>query len=125
MSLLSNVNFTSSKNYLKQLVAASETMAKPATLDGTSGVYYTTKTITHNLGYVPLVRAWYDKDGNDTLYPTNGQYGGQTSGDFTWAYYFFIDSITTTAVTFRAEANILPTAGNFTFYYRIYYDFGQ
>lgn len=122
-----NTYLDSRKNYLKAFMADSSTIARPATLDGTFNEYYTTETITHNLGYRPLVRAWYDPDGSGLKFPMNGQKFFAASelyfqGDVD--FMFYVDDITATTVTFRAarESGDGALSGNFTYWYKIYLD---
>lgn len=114
--------FDSRRNYLKQFEQGSAEMEKPDTL--ISGLYQSTYTITHNLGYRPLVRAWYDPDGSGTIYPLNGQNNELYSELYATGevpFMFFVDEITDTYVTFMAEDEASNT-GTFTFYYKIYLD---
>jgi hypothetical protein len=97
-------------------------MDKPATPSGFN--YVSSLTITHNLGYVPLVRAFYDPDSIGTIYPVNGQSGTQTAGPTSLPFWFYIDDITSTQVIFKCEGFSL-LSGTFPIYYRIYLDFEQ
>jgi hypothetical protein len=114
--------FDSRKNYLKQYMQGSATMDKPASLSG--GIYSTSYTLTHNLGYRPLARAWYDPTGAGLIFPVNSQRGELYSPLFamgTVPFVFFVDEITTTTVVLRAEDDG-SNAGTFTFYYKLYLD---
>lgn len=124
---MSNAAFDSRRNYLKQFLQGSATINKPQTHDATFSEYYTETTITHDLGYVPLVRAWYDPDGSGMLFPANGQKFIAASvfyfeGDV--PFMFYAVDITTTAVTFRAAVEDFAGAmgGTFTFHYKVYID---
>lgn len=128
---MSIVGIWSGKNVLKHAFIDSDTMNKPDTSDGGLG-YFSTKTIVHDLGYRPLVRAYYDPDNDGTIYPTVGQFNGASGGLSSTSpldsrapplvpFSFFVDDVTTTTVVFRTyddSANV----GTFTFYYRIYID---
>lgn len=123
---MSTVGLWSGKNYLKHAFATSTTMDKPSTSDGTN--FFSTKTITHNLGYRPLVRAYYDPSANGAILPMIGQkdtvsYSPLSPflGSGVAPFWFFIDDITTTTVVFRT-LHTSSLAGTFTFYYRIYID---
>lgn len=123
---MSGVAFDSRKNYLKIFDQDSTTMNRPATLDGTYFVYYTEATINHNLGYTPIVRAWYSPSSDNTYYPVNGQKSNVFGLSYhtTAGFTFFIDEITATTVRFRAErdSGAGSLSGTFTFYYKIYVD---
>jgi hypothetical protein len=117
-----SIAFDSRKNYLKQFMQGSVAMNKPNTL--AAGTYSSSHTITHNLGYRPLVRAWYDPENLGTIFPVNSQRGELYSPIYalgTVDFVFFIDEITTTTVTFRAEDNASHSS-TFTMYYKIYID---
>lgn len=124
---MSNIQFDSAKNYLKQYLQDSIAIDKPATADPNWDVYYSTVTLTHDLGYKPLVRAWYDYENNGTYFPMHGQ-----AGDAYSALYFFhtpvtcfIYEITDTTVTFRTEIATVdggPLSGSFPIYYKVYLD---
>lgn len=123
--------FDSRKNYLKQFMQGEVVIDKPATNDGTFFEYYTEHTINHNLGYVPLVRAWYDPENDGIKYPASGQKGVQISLWYTYFtailqtdFIFCINEVTDTTVTFRALRNVGDGAmtGTFSFWYKIYLD---
>ena len=113
--------FTSDKNYLKLAAFQPATMNKPSTPNAYFN-YESSLTITHNLGYIPLVRAYYDYNNAGTIYPCTGQAGVRTAFGPSLDYWFYIDEITTTTVTFKAE-DVSSRSGTFTIYYKIYYDF--
>lgn len=120
-----SVGIWSGKNVLKHAFIDSDTMNKPDTNDGFLG-YFSTKTITHNLGYRPLVRVYYDPNANGTLFPTNGQGRADTAVktpplSAVVPFCLYVDDITTTTITLRTY-NFTQLAGTFTFYYRIYRD---
>ena len=66
--------FTSQKNYLKrQPITGTAAVAAPATL-AAWGNYITSYTLTHNLGYTPMVRVYYEPDAsNGKIYPATGR----------------------------------------------------
>lgn len=116
-----SILFTSDKNYMKLASFEPDTMDRPNTLNALFN-YESSKTITHNLGYIPLVRAYYDHNDAGTIMPVTGQSGLQTAFGPSLDYWFYIDEITTTTVTFKAE-DLDLSSGTFTFYYKIYRDF--
>lgn len=65
--------FTSSKNYLKRHPSSGSTsMAAPTVLNGATSLYENILTIKHNLGYVPMVRVYYEPFTNGRVYPATG-----------------------------------------------------
>ncbi len=128
---MSVIGIWSGKNVLKHAFMASDTMNKPNTTDGGLG-FFSSKTIVHDLGYVPLVRAYYDPNANGSVFPSVGQFSGTLGGlsvdspinarsPALVPFSFFIDEVTTTSVVFRTY-HTSGLAGTFPFYYRIYID---
>lgn len=118
---MSIVGLWSGKNYLKHANMGTVSMSKPGILAG--ALYTSTYVVVHNLGYEPLVRAAFDGDNDGTIYPAVDQRGnaGAQAAIFGAPFGLFIDDITTTTVTFRAEWGT-ALAGTFPLYYRIYID---
>jgi hypothetical protein len=124
---MSVIGLWSGKNYLKHAVMTPDAMGKPNTSDGGLG-FFTTKIVLHNLGYRPLVRAYYDPNSNGSIFPMMEQFSGVTAGassesplDAVVPFYFFVDDVATTSVTFRTYGGS-SLSGTFPFYYRIYID---
>lgn len=120
--------FDSRFNYLKQFDTATITIDRPATLENTNFFeYYTEHTVSHNLGYRPLVRCWYEPDNDGVIYPENGQQGFNQSLLYLAnevEFMFYVHEVTTTDVTFRAARDQADGAmsGTFTAHYKIYLD---
>lgn len=118
--------FDSRKNYLKIGFQDAVPLERPRTLDSTYGAYVTEYTVTHNLGYRPLVRAWYDAASDGEIFNLNGQkFGGWSSiYPFQVDFKLYVDEITTTTVRFRADRDQPDGAlsDNFILYYKIYLD---
>lgn len=128
---MSVVGLWSGKNYLKHAFVDTTTMSKPDTTDGGLG-FFSLKTIVHNLGYRPLVRAYYDPNSDGSIFPMVGQFSGAGAGLSSDSpfdtrippivpFSFFIDDVTTTTVVFRTYGTS-SLSGTFSFYYRIYID---
>lgn len=66
--------FTSQKNYLKrQPITGSADFLAPTSV-GSWLNYVSTNTINHGLGYVPMVRVYYEPDAsNGKVYPATGR----------------------------------------------------
>lgn len=116
-----DIFFSSKKNYLKHSVSEEDIIDKPVTLNANFN-YEGSKTITHDLGYIPLVRAWYDPNDNGTIHPMNGQSGVRTDGFGLTDFWFYIDEITETTITFKTES-VDQLSGTCPFWYKIYLDF--
>jgi hypothetical protein len=66
--------FTSNRNYMKRDASSgSSTMAAPTTSAYGGYIYITNKTITHNLGFIPVLRAYYEPFGDGVIWPAMGQ----------------------------------------------------
>jgi len=127
---MSIIGIWSEKNNLKHYEMATATMTRPNTADGFGG-FFSTSTVVHDLGYIPLVRAYFDPLGDGTIYPSIGQYIATTGADsssplFTAGsvvapFMFFASNITTTTVTFTVYG-FSGSAATFDYYYRIYLD---
>lgn len=121
---MSIVGIWSGKNVLKHAFIDTDTMNKPNTSDGGLG-FFSTKTITHNLGYRPIVRIHYDPDSNGSVLPAIGQgrvnVNSTSPLDAVAPFWLYVDDITTSIITLRTY-NSSSLAGTFTFYYRIYRD---
>src|SRR5690606_10181891 len=118
---LMSLIFTTDKNYMKLQQFESEVMDRPSTLNPLFN-YESSFTVVHGLGYIPLVRAFYNHNDAGTILPANGQAGSQTAFGPSVDYWFYVDEITTNVVVFKAE-DFSSRTGTFTFYYKIYYDF--
>jgi len=122
---MSTVGIWSGKNVLKHALSDSDTMDKPNTSDGFLG-YFSTKVITHNLGYVPLVRVSYDPDSDGSIFPANGQGRVESTSNRSplqtvAPFWFYVDDVTTTTFTLRTYKTS-QLSGTFPFYYRVYKD---
>lgn len=116
------VYFKSGKNYLKRYMAGSTSIAAPATLNAWFN-YSNSYTVTHNLGYIPQVRVYYEENAsNGKVYPAGGRrlatsYPGLTSG----SCVFCLFEVTSTTLTITLESGTTQT-GNRTIYWVIYLD---
>lgn len=120
---MSGIAFDSRKNYLK--IADPEGVKKivtpkPSTADFLT--FFSTVTINHNLGYRPMVRAWFSPGNNDTWYPMDGEYDSFTDIMGVAGMNLYVQEITTTTVTFRAQALSSMAGQNYTLAYKIYLD---
>lgn len=67
--------FTSEKNYLKRSpLSGSTSISAPSGSLVYGYVYQSTFVIPHNLGYIPMVRVYYEPDAsNGRVYPATGR----------------------------------------------------
>lgn len=71
--------FTSERNYMKRDPSSGSTSLGPPKTSAYSGYLYTTSyTVTHNLGYTPLFRAYYEPFGDGIIWPPMGTRIGQS-----------------------------------------------
>lgn len=115
-------NFTTLKNYLKRDASTGSTViSAPATATG-YGSFFTSHTVNHNLGYIPIVRVYYEPIDNGEIYPACGsRIAGTTTGlgaNPTMCFY----ELTTTQLIIRLESNTSKT-GTRSIYWIIYKDF--
>lgn len=69
---MTNLSFDSRLNYLKRDTSTgNQTISGPNTLNAWLN-YQSTKTVAHNLGYVPQVRVYYDPYNNGKLFKATG-----------------------------------------------------
>jgi hypothetical protein len=62
--------FTSQRNYMKRDPSSGSTpLAGPSTPAYSGYLYETNYTVTHNLGFIPLVRTYYEPFGDGVIWP--------------------------------------------------------
>lgn len=114
--------FTSQKNYLKRHpLSGSASVSAPST--SISGLYYrTTYTITHNLGYVPRIRVYYENSASDgKIYPAGGRRNGGTYVGLPFNSIYCLWEATSTTLTIYLESATTKT-GVRNVYWVIYQD---
>lgn len=106
--------FSSSFNYQKIATRGTGSVSVP------NGTPFTAVTITHNLGYIPSARVWYDI-GTGRFPATTEQFVDLVSftsaNNFCLARYYF--TTTTLVIEFQNQSGSTKT---FNYWYRIYYD---
>lgn len=120
--------FTSKRNYLKRDPSSGSTnMAAPVTPAYTlEGLFVTNFTVTHNLGFVPLVRVAYEPFADGIIWPPMGsRLGGfavnptntaaKGPGLIVWP--------TSTTLQLQLFFNANTLIGTFPTYFTIYKDF--
>jgi hypothetical protein len=75
---------------------------------------------THNLGYVPRARVWYEPVAGQIWPMSDKQYDNSDGGPGTSLTTLGSFYLTTTGLYVRIRFN--NTGGNFTFYWRVYLD---
>lgn len=111
------------KNYLKRDTSTGSTsIAAPSSM-APYGAYVSTHTVAHNLGYIPLVRVFFENSATDgKVYPAGGNriatvYPGLTASDCYCLY-----DLDENNLTISLEAGYAKT-GMRTIYWVIYKDF--
>lgn len=115
-------SYLSDKNVLKRHSSSgSQSVAAPATLTGL-GDYTTSITVSHNLGYLPQVRVYYENSATDNkIYPAGGNRNGGTYLGLAVNSIYCTYTLTTTALTISLFSNTSKT-GVRNVYYVIYED---
>lgn len=107
MSIL-NIGNSSDANYWKIAMKGSGTLSLPASFGATDS-----DTITHNLGYYPNVRVWFEPNNDGDIWVPHKR--------SVWSNALLYFEVTTTGLTITAE-NGSVSAETVPYYYRIYYD---
>lgn len=119
MSLNDNTDklkFSSTLNYQKIAKEGSQIVSVPFTTD-------TTITITHNLGYVPTAKVWYEpyfnNESSGEIWPLTGfQYGDLITDLLNTIGHAYLDETNLYIVLYDTSG----TTVNIPVYWRIYYD---
>lgn len=117
--------FTSQKNYLKRHPSSdSAQLAAPATLNALTFLYETILTVPHNLGYIPMVRVYYEPFTNGAVWPATGSRVSEAGPGLTIGDIMCFWEITTTDLRISLEQSSLsaPQTGTRTVYWVIYWD---
>lgn len=114
--------FTSQKNYLKrQPISGNVDMPAPTTTAAWFN-YSSNLTITHNLGYVPLVRVYYEPDAsNGKVYPATGRRLAGIGPGLNFGDVLCFYEVNETILRFYLESTSAKT-GTRKVYYIIYLD---
>lgn len=114
----SQLNFDTDFNYPKIAFSGSQTDVIPNFAGSLTDI-----TITHDLGYVPFVRAWFDPAMSRRFIAGNSLYQ-DIDGDLTdWTNGVVPANMYVTTTQFIiGYANVSGSDKSVTTYYRIYYD---
>jgi len=114
--------FTSSKNYLKRHPkSGSSTMTAPDTLNGSTFLYERILTIPHGLGYVPMVRVYYEPYLDGKVYPATGSRVSGAGPGVAYGDTMCLWELDETNLTISLEA-VNPQTGVRNVYWIIYWD---
>lgn len=109
-----SISITSNKNYLKRDTSSGSTdMSAPATLQAWGG-HMSTFVVAHNLGYIPLVRVYFDSANNGKIYPACGSRvsyvatGLSTGNDIICTYEVDETSLTIFLDAFSSQTGTRP-----------------
>lgn len=118
---MSGFSIYQAKNYMRRHSSTgSATVAAPATLVG--GLYRTTYTVTHSLGYVPQVRVYFENSASDgKIYPAAGSRVSTVYPGLTLADCYCLWEVTSTTLTIYLEA-FSSKVGNRVIYWVVYED---
>lgn len=113
--------FRTNKNYLKKSpLSGSTTLAAPTTATAWF-TFRSTHTIDHNLGYVPLVRVYYEPYADGRLFPATGSTIYQPPHTNSMSC---IPEVSTTQLKIHLET-FSSSSGNIPIYWIIYLDTPQ
>lgn len=114
--------FTSQKNYLKRHPSSgSASITAPSTLRSW-GNYTTTFTVSHNLGYVPQVRVFYENSASDNkVYPAGGTRLAASYPGIAGSPIFCLWDVDSTTLTIILESGTTKT-GVRNIYWVVYWD---
>lgn len=120
-----SIQFTSEKNYLKRHPSSGNmTVVAPSTLNGSTFMYEKVVTITHNLGYVPMVRVYYEPYTDGAVWPSTGSRvsgagPGLSPGDI---MCFWEVSSTVLTISLESDSVYPVKTGSREVYWVIYWD---
>jgi hypothetical protein len=106
--------------------SGSTSLAAPSTYVGSLLLYVTNYTLTHNLGSIPVFRAYYEPFGDGVVWPPMGtRSAGETinprntlvTGPGLFVYP------TTTTIQFQLYYSANTLTGTFPLYYIVYKDY--
>lgn len=114
--------FTSEKNYLKrQPITGSSAMSAPSTIAAWFN-YTSSLTISHGLGYVPMVRVYYEPDAsNGKVYPATGRRLAGFGPGLTYGDVMCLWEVDSTNLTIYLES-VSSKTGTRNVYWVIYLD---
>lgn len=70
---MSTIFFTAKRNYMKRDASSiSANLDAPVTSAYSGSLYVTNYTVTHNLGFVPVFRIYYEPFGDGVIWPAMG-----------------------------------------------------
>lgn len=126
--MTTNLNFWSGKNYMKRDSSSGSTsIAAPATLAFGGNVYVTQYTVTHNLGYVPFFKVFYEPFKDNVIWePMASRNQGSAfnpRNTSTTGPYLLAWATTTTLIIELGYTNNTLT-GTYPIYWVIYKDYG-
>jgi len=117
---VSGFSFTTNKNYLKRdSNTGTHLLAAPSTLVGT--IYRSDYTITHDLGYIPVVRVYFESDANSDIFPACGSTVGGSAVGISYGKTLCTYELTTTTLRVILHAANTQT-GSRNIYWVIYKD---
>ena len=119
---MSGTLFTSNKNYLKRDPTSGSTEIPGPTAVAAWFNYATEYPIEHNLGYVPLVRVYYEPFKDGKIYQATGRRLSGLGPGLAYGDTMCFFEITSTTLTISLERALAPDSDNYPIYWVIYRD---
>jgi hypothetical protein len=117
-----SVQFTSDKNYLKRHPSSGQTtVASPSTLNGSTFLYEKVITIPHSLGYVPMIRVYYEPYTNGAVWPATGSRVSGAGAGLAYGDIMCLWEVDSTNLTISLES-VNSQTGSREVYWVIYWD---
>lgn len=115
-------SFTSKKNYLKRHTSSGQaSVTGPGVLAAWFN-YYSTYTVAHNLGYVPMVRVYYEPYKDGKIYPATGRRLSGLGPGLAYGDTICLWEADTANLTIYLERALAPDTGAYPVYWVIYLD---
>lgn len=116
-----SVQFTSLKNYLKRHPSSGSANVDAPTSTAAWSNYVSTYTVTHNLGYVPMVRVYYEPNADGKVYPATGRRLAASGPGINYNDIICLWEVSSTTLTIYLESASSET-GTRPVYWVIYFD---
>lgn len=114
------LNFTTNKNYMKRFMSGTEVIAAPSVVQPWFN-YMNSTTIVHGLGYIPVVRIYYEPFNDGRIFPASGSRVSASGIGIPFNDIVCLFEVTDNVVTVYLESASSET-GTRPIYYVIYLD---
>jgi hypothetical protein len=124
---MNNIFFISSRNYMKRDTSSGSTSLASPTVSAYSGYLYVTNfTVTHNLGFIPVFRVYYEPFGDGVIWSAMGtRLSQQVPNPLNGSQFGpgLIAYPTTTTIQIQLFFKTNALTGTFPVYFVIYKDY--